>query len=253
MNKFVLYVLAAMLLVALVVACGGGASPTSAPPTAAPAQPTTAPAQPTQAPAAAGTKLQLLGWSASDVENDTLKQVIANWNGSQQAFAASFEPSPNYDQSLQTALAGGQPPDVFYVDSLKFPDFIKNGVLAEPPAGAIENPYDFYPSLRQAFTADGKFYCPPKDFSTLALIYNKKMFSDAGVAVPTNWDELAAAAKKVDRFRQGHVWSVAVGGCCALARVLVSSGRCSGWYGWQDEYQHAGSESSARLLYRLVG
>jgi multiple sugar transport system substrate-binding protein len=137
------------------------------------------------------------------VENETLNQVIADYNASQAEYAASFDPSPNYDQSLQTALAGGQPPDVFYVDSLKFPDLIKNGVLAEPPEGAIENPDDFYPSLREAFTSNGVFYCPPKDFSTLALFYNRSMFEEAGVQVPTTWEELGAAAEQLTDTENG--------------------------------------------------
>lgn len=225
MNKRVLYWLAALVVVSMVItACGGGAAaPTSAPATTA-AQPTTAAAttapQPTTAAATmapeattapgattaaggGGVKLQLLGWSASDAENDALKSIVADFNASQTEYSASFEPSPNYDQSLQTALAGGAPPDVFYVDSLKFPDLNKNKVLAAPPANGIQDPDDFYPSLKAAFTANGTFYCPPKDFSTLALIYNKKMLDAAGVKVPTNWDELKAAAKTLTDSSKG--------------------------------------------------
>lgn len=202
MKRNWILVLASLLTLSLIViACGGGgtAAPTTAPSqaTQAPAQATTAPAQPTSAPAAGATKLQLLGWSSSEAENDLLTSIVNDYNASQTQYAASFEPSPNYDQSLQTALAGGAPPDVFYIDSLKFPDFIKNDVLATPPANAIEDPDDFYPSLRDAFTSNGTFYCPPKDFSTLALIYNKKMFDAAGVTPPTTWDELKAAAEKL--------------------------------------------------------
>lgn len=219
MNKRVLSVLAALLIATVVVAaCGGGAAPTTAPPTSAPPpttatqattapQPTTAPAttasQPTTAPSAAGTKLQLLGWSSSDAENDLLKSIVDQFNKSQTKYTASFEPAPNYDQALQTALAGGVPPDVFYIDSLKFPDMIKNNVLATPAANGIDDPDDFYPSLKAAFTANGTFYCPPKDFSTLALMYNKKMLDAAGVKVPTNWDELKAAAQKLTDSSKG--------------------------------------------------
>lgn len=197
MNKRIFFLLTALLVVTLASACAPVSPATTAPAaTTAPPAATTAPPEPTAATSAGATNLQLLGWSASDVENETLKQVIADFNTAHPQYNASFEASPNYDQSLQTALAGGAPPDVFYVDSLKFPDLIKNDVLAVPPDG-IQNPDDFYPSLRAAFTANGTFYCPPKDFSTLALIYNKSMFEKAGVEVPTTWDELKAAAEKL--------------------------------------------------------
>lgn len=234
MKKHVLYLLAALVIVSLVVTgCGGAAAPTSAPPTTA-AQPTTAAAttapQPTTAattepeattapaattaaepttagattaPSGTGTKLQLLGWSASDVENEELNKIVADFNASQTDYGASFAPVPNYDQSLQTALAGGAPPDVFYLDSLKFPDLLKNKALASPPANAIEDPDDFYPSLKTAFTANGTFYCPPKDFSTLALIYNKKMLDAAGVKIPTTWEELKDASTKLTDAGKG--------------------------------------------------
>ncbi len=207
MNKQVWYVLAALLVASFVItACSGGTAPTSAPPTTA-SQPTTA-TQPTtaaatSAPSGSATKLQLLGWSSSDAENDLLKSIVSQFNQSQTQYTASFDPSPNYDQALQTALAGGAPPDVFYIDSLKFPDMLKNNVLATPPAGAIQEPDDFYPSLREAFTANGTFYCPPKDFSTLALIYNKKMLDAAGVKPPTNWEELNTTAQKLTDSSKG--------------------------------------------------
>ncbi len=138
-----------------------------------------------------------------------MKQIISDLNGMNHGYTATFNPVPNYDQSLQTALAGGSPPDAFYLDSLKFPDFIKNDVLATPPQGAIEDPDDFYESARAAFTANGTFYCPPKDFSTLALFYNKKMLDAAGLKVPTTWDELKDAATKLTNKDSG-VYGLAI-------------------------------------------
>ncbi len=49
--------------------------------------------------------------------------------------------------------------------------------------------------MREAFTYDGTWYCPPKDFSTLGLVYDPDVLEAAGVAVPTTWEELAAAAE----------------------------------------------------------
>ncbi len=199
----------ALVLLAALVACGGGA-PSSPVPTAgatlAPGVAQTAQATPaaTTGPSANGkTNVQLLGWASSNAEDSLLKQMLTDYNNSQSQYNASFNPVPNYDQSLQTALAGGTPPDVFYLDSLKLPDFIKNGVLATPPANAISNPSDFYPSLAAAFTNSGTLYCPPKDFSTLGLVYNKQMLDAAGVKVPTTWDELKAAAQKLTDKSKG--------------------------------------------------
>jgi len=58
----------------------------------------------------------------------------------------------------------------------------------------LSDPDDIYASLRESFTYGGTWYCPPKDFSTLALVYDPDALAAAGVEVPTTWDELEAAA-----------------------------------------------------------
>jgi len=76
---------------------------------------------------------------------------------------------------------------------------VDSGVLADG-TDAIENPEGIYPSLLNTFSVDGTAYCVPKDFSTLALLYNKDLFDAAGVAYPTaewTWDDMYAAAEAI--------------------------------------------------------
>jgi multiple sugar transport system substrate-binding protein len=142
-------------------------------------------------------ELQLMGWASSEAENTRLQQVVDTFNAANEDINVTLNLVPQYDEKLQASLAGGSPPDVFYIDSFKLPDYVNAGALEpyEPYAVDVE---DFYPSLRDAFTVDGTFYCPPKDFSTLALEYNKDMFDAAGLDYPTpdwTWDDLRAAAE----------------------------------------------------------
>jgi multiple sugar transport system substrate-binding protein len=141
-----------------------------------------------------GTELAVWGWSSSDAENTALNDLIATFSEETGA-NATFQPQAEYDVALQAALTSGDPPDVFYVDSFRLPDLAAAGALAPVPEGAVSNPDDIYPSLQEAFTFDGTWYCPPKDFSTLGLVYDPAALETAGVAVPTTWDELAAAAQ----------------------------------------------------------
>lgn len=141
-----------------------------------------------------GVELNLWGWSSSDAENTALSELVAEF-GEETGAVTSFQPQAEYDVALQAALASGDPPDVFYVDSFRLPDLADAGTLAPVPEGALSDPDDIYGSLREAFTFDGTWYCPPKDFSTLALIYDPDVLSEAGVEVPTTWEELAAAAE----------------------------------------------------------
>jgi multiple sugar transport system substrate-binding protein len=140
-----------------------------------------------------GVELQLMGFSSSPAEDQQLSAILDAYN-EQSPNSAVFSPQPEYDTTLQAALAGGQPPDVFYVDSSRLPDFVESGVLASAE-GMIEDEDDFYPALVEAFTYNDTFWCPPKDFSTLALQYNVGMLEEAGVEPPTTWEELEGAAE----------------------------------------------------------
>lgn len=141
-----------------------------------------------------GADLRLWGWSSSEAEDTALTGLLATY-AEQSGISVTFEPQPEYDTALQASLAAGEPPDIFYVDSLRLPDLADAGALTPAPDGAITEPDDIYPSLVEAFTYDGTWYCPPKDFSTLALVYNADMLEAAGVEPPTTMEELAAAAE----------------------------------------------------------
>jgi multiple sugar transport system substrate-binding protein len=134
--------------------------------------------------------LLVLGWSASPAENEALESVLAGWPGGEAALTLSSD----FEATLRASLAAGDPADVFYVDSSRFPDLVAEGVLA-PVGERLDDPDDFYDSLREAFTHEGQLFCPPKDFSILALQYNVAMFEEAGLDAPTTWDELAEAAE----------------------------------------------------------
>ncbi|MDH4279306.1 MAG: extracellular solute-binding protein, partial [Acidimicrobiia bacterium] len=135
-----------------------------------------------------------LGWASSETEDAQLTSLIESFNSATGA-NASFEPQPEFDAALQAALVAGDPPDAFYVDSARLPDLADAGALQPVPDGAISDPDDIYPALRDIFTIDGTWYCPPKDFSTLGLIYSPSTLEAAGLAVPTTWEELATAAE----------------------------------------------------------
>jgi multiple sugar transport system substrate-binding protein len=141
-----------------------------------------------------GGELVLWGWASSEAEDTALNGLLEQYS-QESGVTVTFEPQPEFDTSLQAALSAGDPPDFFYVDSVRLPDLADAGALAPIPEGAITEPDDFYPSLTEAFTYDGTWYCPPKDFSTLALVYNADMLEAAGVEPPTTMEELAAAAE----------------------------------------------------------
>ncbi|NUT35390.1 MAG: extracellular solute-binding protein [Hamadaea sp.] len=144
-----------------------------------------------------GASLQMYAFSSSPAEDAALNKAVEEYNKLGRN-TVKVTILPEYDTALQTALAGGQPPDVFYVNDNKLPDLAKAGAL-EPIGDKADDPADFYDSLKQSFTYQGTYYCPPKDFSTLQLVYNVDMLAAAGVQPPTTWPELATAAQKLTK------------------------------------------------------
>ncbi|MEV4542545.1 sugar ABC transporter substrate-binding protein [Micromonospora echinaurantiaca] len=142
--------------------------------------------------------LQILIGSSGDAETKAVQDAAAKWAASS-GNNATVTPAQDLTQQLGQALAGGTPPDVFYVDAARFADYASVGAL-EPYGDKISNTDDFYQSLRSTFTYDGKLYCAPKDFSTLALQINTDLWAKAGLTdadVPTSWDQLTATARKI--------------------------------------------------------
>ena len=76
---------------------------------------------------------------------------------------------------------------------------------------------DFWPAERQAVTVGDKIIGVPALVDNLSLVYNKKLFDQAGLAYPTadwTWDDFRAAAKKLtDPSKKQFGWAyVADGG-----------------------------------------
>ncbi|AQZ63997.1 Sugar-binding periplasmic protein [[Actinomadura] parvosata subsp. kistnae] len=154
--------------------------------------------QPAPQQSAGPAALQILMASSGDAETNAVKQAAQAW-AKASGNTATVTPAQDIHQQLGQALAGSNPPDVFYVDASRFADYASVGAL-EPYADRISASQDFYPKLRETFTYDGRFYCAPKDFSTLALVVNDELWKKNGLTdddIPTTWDELTAVTKKI--------------------------------------------------------
>lgn len=142
--------------------------------------------------------LTIMIGSSGDAETAAVKEAVAAWS-KESGVDAEVVAATDLTQQLSQGFAGGNPPDLFYLATELLAGYADNGSVVAY-GDMLGNKDDFYPSLVQNFTYDDKFYCAPKDFSTLQLIINKNLWDKAGLTdadVPTDWDSLAAAAKKL--------------------------------------------------------
>jgi multiple sugar transport system substrate-binding protein len=135
--------------------------------------------------------------SSSPVENEFKEAQIAAFEAANPNIDVQLLISPDYGAQVRAAFASGDYPEVFTVGQFDFPQWQSDGLLAVG-TDLIEAPDEIYAGLKDAFSAEGELYCAPKDFSTLALLYNIDAFEAAGVELPTpewTWDDMSAAAE----------------------------------------------------------
>ncbi|WGD37499.1 extracellular solute-binding protein [Lysinibacter sp. HNR] len=153
--------------------------------------------------------LSVLIGSSGEAETTAVQDAVAAWS-KESGTGANVSAASDLNQQLSQGFAAGKPADVFYVSLDSLAGFAANGSLYAY-GDQLSNRDDFYPSLVEAFTYDGKFYCAPKDFSTLGLVINDALWAEAGLTetdIPTTWDELTAVtATLANNGRPGLVLS----------------------------------------------
>ena len=136
-----------------------------------------------------------------------------SWNASYQSIVDAYMeehpdvtvniesfPYDEFESKVQTALMskeGGA--DIYEMWGGWGVDFAPAGVLAPLPEDMQkEVKEECYPNTYGALEADGVIYGIPQEFNIECggLVVNNNVMKDAGVEVPTTWDELKAAAEK---------------------------------------------------------
>lgn len=92
---------------------------------------------------------------------------------------------------------------------------VEDGILADTSSiwkKALENG-DVSESLMEQYTVNGKQYCVPISVDDWVMFYNKKVFADNNIEVPTTWDEMISVAQKLKSvgatpfYNSNQIWS----------------------------------------------
>lgn len=107
-------------------------------------------------------------------------------------------PDDQYYTALKTKLASGECPDIILVQ----PKYAgANSVISLAKAGYLE-PLDDLEVMKnvseagkESFTYEGHTYTVPTSVTILGTYYNKNIFDENNLTVPTNWDEFLNCCK----------------------------------------------------------
>ncbi|MEU6972308.1 extracellular solute-binding protein [Kitasatospora aureofaciens] len=148
----------------------------------------------------ANQNLTVLIATSGEAETAAVKAATADWAG-RTGNTVTVQIAANINQQLGQAFAGGNPPDLFYVNSDQFANYAKGGSLYAY-GDRIPDADDFSEQLRKAFSYQGNLTCLPKDSSTLGLAVNTDLWKQAGLTeadYPTSWQQLSDDAAKLTR------------------------------------------------------
>ncbi|MBW4716937.1 ABC transporter substrate-binding protein [Saccharothrix obliqua] len=109
-------------------------------------------------------------------------------------------PPAEFDARLAEAVAAGAFPDIAAVDVTALPRLAEQEVLADlTPRFEGWAPADRYPGpVRDGVRHRDRFWGVPLRTTTTALLYNRDLFTAAGVARPPDtWEELRATARSL--------------------------------------------------------
>ncbi|WP_248926554.1 ABC transporter substrate-binding protein [Paenibacillus hamazuiensis] len=138
---------------------------------------------------------------------------------------APGEKMPDPLEQLKKAMEGDNPPDVVMVNYEQLNDLVSSNLLTQLDPKIAQDKFDvsdYVPAVIDGIKkqGDGKLYALSPTFYSSALIYNKKMFDEAGVPYPKDgmtWDETFDLARRVakgegDNRKYGFAFSPYSGG-----------------------------------------
>ena len=109
---------------------------------------------------------------------------------------------------VNTRISNGQAPDLLNIDV--FADYQADGLLLPAEDWCSAETYaKFYQAFLDQSVVDGVVWAVPDLASARAMYYNKDILEQAGVAVPTTWDELTAACKTLkEKCPDVYPWGI---------------------------------------------
>ena len=154
------------------------------------------------APQASEVSGSLTWWDTSDPTNEgpAFDALIKKFEAEYPKVDIKRQPVPfgEAQNKFKTAAeAGSGAPDILRAEVAWVPEFASLGYLyALDGTAALEDSDDYFETPLSSNVFDGKTYGVPQVTDSLALLYNKKLFEQAGIdSPPTTWDEVATAAE----------------------------------------------------------
>jgi len=162
--------------------------------------------KPSDTPAGKNVTLRLGTWEGGS-GLELQEKIAKNYMSEHSNVTIEIEAVPDqYGTKILTQIATGEAPDIFQIGDGDVRMFMEKGALADL-TGFIEGANgiklaDYYTSVLDVGKVDGKYYTMPKDYSDVAVYYNKKLFDESNVPYPQTgwtWDQFRDTALQLTK------------------------------------------------------
>lgn len=204
--KKIISLLLVLAMALTLAACGGSSAP------AATEDPATETPAATAAPTADSGKVTVTMIAAQygPKTADWWADFVEKFNAAHEDIALTVDVVSWNDiyTVVNTRIANGQAPDLLNIDV--FADYQADGLLLPAEDWCSAETYaKFYQAFLDQSVVDGTVWAVPDLASARALYYNKDILEQAGVEVPTTWDELTAVCKTIkEKCSDVYPWGI---------------------------------------------
>ena len=156
---------------------------------------------------ASGETTEIVFWHAmGGGQGEALEKLVKQFEEENPNIKVNLQNQGNYGDLNQILVATMQSPQDLPTITQAYPDWMLQFQSADLVAdltdmvkgeNGIEDYEDILPGVREEIETDGKIMGLPFNKSTEVLWYNKTLFDELGLEVPTTYEELEEVSKKI--------------------------------------------------------
>ncbi|WP_418275352.1 ABC transporter substrate-binding protein [Isoptericola jiangsuensis] len=134
-----------------------------------------------------------------------MEDAVALWNEANPDVQVSYSTGPSGNagtyQDFFNQLEAGEAPDLGQIEFDTLPNFrVQDGLVDIGACAGVAEAGDQFIDWtweQVTFGEEGSVYAIPQDTGPMAMFYRKDLFEQAGIDVPTTWEQYAEAAAKI--------------------------------------------------------
>ena len=177
-----------------------------------------------------------------------IEGVVDLWNEQNPDIQVEVQTGPNGNsgtyQNFFNQLEAGNPPDLGQIEFDALPNFRVQDGLTDIGGceGVMESQEKFvdWTWSQVQLGEENAVYAIPQDTGPMAMFYREDLFTEAGIEVPTTWEEYAAAAEQV-RENDGYITNFSTSDINQFAGFVWQAG--GSWFGNEGDTWQVGLDS----------